>query len=65
VSAALAIALSLTAKIVARGLRRIASLLDPAGIETLDVHVDAGSPEQCERLPDLVESIARDARGTR
>jgi hypothetical protein len=55
--------IALAAKLVARALRAVASLLDPAGVESLKVHIDAGSPEQCEQLAELVAAVARDARG--
>lgn len=55
-------ALVLVAKFVARVLRAVAALLDPSGVESLSVHVDAGSPEQCEQLVELVARVAREAR---
>jgi len=51
----------LAARIVATVLRGTARLLDPAGADNLNVHIDAGNPVQVDQLEQLVTEWTRRA----
>jgi hypothetical protein len=58
-------ALSAAAKALAWALRAVADLLDPSGWHTVDVHVDAGSPEQIEELAARIQLMVRSEQARR
>lgn len=50
------------AQMIARALRFVARLLDPDGVDHLDVYVDTDSPEQIDELAERVRRMVQWAR---